>query len=139
MRSVRRALLAAGLTMVVGIAAAQAPSVTQEIAEGSTLYKNGKTPQALEKFVDLLNRYPDNPDVQSWTGFLYLQSGTPDKAVAPLEKASVGRPNDAEILNNLGNAYFQTKQYDKALVRYEQVSSKAPSMFEPHYNAGVNL
>ena len=50
--------------------------------------------EALTRFQELNSKDPLNADVQSWLGFLYIQTGTPDKAVAPLEKAAEGQCNE---------------------------------------------
>lgn len=139
MKSARALIFSLFLAVAVA-ASAQSPvekAFTQRVNDAIALYRGGKTDEARTAFETLYAENGRSSDVQAWLGFLYLRSSTPEKAAPLLEMALTQRPNDNEVLNNLGNAYFATKQYDRALERYQTLQKLAPKMFEPHYNGGT--
>jgi tetratricopeptide (TPR) repeat protein len=58
---------------------------------------------------------PDDAAVKMIYGIYLLKSGQQQKAVAKLEAAKAISDDDPNIYYNLGLAYFDLKQYDKAL------------------------
>ncbi len=147
--SFRSTLFVASLTLIVGFASAQTasqvisrePTLNVKIQEAAQPYKDDprRASESLMRFEALNSQASNDPDVQSWLGFLYIQTGAPEKAIPPLELAAAKRPENLEVRINLGNAYFASRppQYDKALASYKTVSEGRPSMSEPRYNSGV--
>src|SRR5690242_10715520 len=88
---------------VVAFAQTEERQTTQQIIDASNMYKAGNVPGATAAFEQLSQKAPNNPDVLSWLGFLYLQQNRPADAVPVLEHAATVRPKDLEILTNLGN------------------------------------
>ncbi len=58
---------------------------------------------------------PDDPMVKAIHGLFLLKSGRTQEAVAKFETARTLNSNNANVNYNLGLAYFQIKDYDKAL------------------------
>ena len=122
-------------TLVAPVAFGQ-DNVKSDLVEAATLYKSGDLKSALDKMIALEQKAPDNPEVLSWLGFLYIRNGEPDKAVAPLEKAHTINPDDLEVMNNLGNAYVTSGMDSKALGIYTKLAELDPKMYESWYNIG---
>ena len=57
----------------VAFAQAQDRQTTQQIIDASNMYKAGNVAGATGAFEDLSRKAPNDPDVLSWLGFLYLQ------------------------------------------------------------------
>lgn len=131
------ALMGAFAMSLAAPAMAQTSADTAKgVVEAAQIYKDGKTDEALARFESLEKTAPNNPDVLSWLGFLYIQKDMADKAVPVLERAVAARPNDIEIRNNLGNAYVATRQDDKAMEQYTAITKLNTRMYEPYYNIG---
>ncbi len=116
--------------------AQSSPEITKRVIEATAIYKEGKVDEALARFQDLQKDAPENADVLSWLGFIYLRKDMAGDAVPVLEKALAIRGNDLEIRNNLGNAYVATGQDDKALEQYSEIAKLNTRLYEPHYNIG---
>lgn len=58
---------------------------------------------------------PDDPLVKLIFGLYFLKHGQPEQGKAKLEAAGELDSNDANVQYNLGLAYFDLKQYDRAL------------------------
>jgi Flp pilus assembly protein TadD len=137
--------VAAGLLVIAAatLAAAQDNGDIQGVHEfrsrvihAADLYKRGDIDRSLVDFQKLYDENPRDANVEGWLGFLLLVKGRGADAVQMLEDASRQRPNDLEVSDNLGNAYYAAGMYDKALATYQQVVGEDGSMFVPHYNSG---
>jgi Flp pilus assembly protein TadD len=106
------------------------------VIRAADLYKQGDTDRSLADFQRLYDQDPHDANVEGWLGFLLLVKGRGSEAVAMLEDASHQRPNDLEVADNLGNAYYAAGMYDKALATYQHVISEDGTLFVPHYNSG---
>lgn len=60
-----------------------------------------------------------------------------DQQAAPLLAQLNTRPNDAELLTQLGNIYFDTKQYDTAIDYYARVLKMQPSNTNVRTDMGI--
>lgn len=138
MKSFKSFGIAAALLLAV-LAGAQTNEdrkVMDQIGEAVKVYRAGDIPGAKQMFIELQRKNPNQPDVLSWLGFLYLRTDEPQKAVEMLEKVAPMRPADLEVRNNLGAAYMQTNQPDKAFEVYKALAVVDPKRFEPWYNMG---
>ncbi|WP_113653852.1 tetratricopeptide repeat protein [Pedobacter namyangjuensis] len=57
-------------------------------------------------------------------------------AVAQLEKASSGDPNNAKVLKMLGYSYFQCADYESAIDAYSRLITVKPDDFSAYYYRG---
>jgi len=133
-----RSLLLLGLLAIscVSFAAPTAQDqVRDKISAVAAQYKSD-LPGAIKEMEGLYASNPDNADVQSWLGFLYLRNKQADLAVPVLEKAIAKKPNDTEVIINLGNAYAASGQDAKAVEQYKSAVAKNDAMYEPWYNLG---
>lgn len=58
---------------------------------------------------------PEDPMPRTLYGVYLARMKQNDKAIEQLEKAEEGRPDDANVLYNLGLLYFDKKDYDRSL------------------------
>ena len=68
--------------------------------------------------LDKANNEPNNFAAQMQAGDMYAQIGKSDEAVQFYEKGVVMNPKNAEANRVLANAYFDTKQFEKAEKHY---------------------
>src|SRR5689334_7932544 len=76
----------------------------ERIAKATDAYKSGDIDGAKTQLEALYTEIPEDVDVQTWLGFIYLRTNEPAKAVPLLEKAAKVKDKDLEVQTNLGNA-----------------------------------
>lgn len=135
MKKIVCTLALAGALLSVG-ALAQAQDFQKQLDAAVRLYQGGDVSGSATAFESLRQTAPENPDVNSWLGFLYLKLDKNDEAVAPLEKAASLMPSGLDVLNNLGSAYMATGQYDRADDTFRRALAVKPDFFDAHYNMG---
>ena len=114
----------------------QSPDLHASIVQAANDYKAGRVDQARTEFETLNRQNPSDPEIAKWLGFIDLVQNRGAEAVPLLKMASDKLPNDLEVTNNLGNAYYAAGDYDKALVCYQAVIHANSTMFIPYYNTG---
>ena len=127
-------------TILLGAAFAQTGQkvdIRDRVKNAKQAYKDGHLTDSLTQFEQLSKDAPESIDIQAWLGFLYLQNHRPQDAVQPLEKAAAKRPNDLEINSNLGSAYLDSGQTDKALTQYLLVEKLDAHFPQAAYNVGT--
>lgn len=90
--------------------------------EGRQLYDQKKFPQSMEAFGRGRETAPDHPVLAFNVGDALLAMGKPDEALQEFQKAM--RTNDpglkARTLYNMGNAFFQKQDFQKAVDNFRQ-------------------
>jgi len=79
------------------------------------------TTKNLEKESEAL--YPDDHLLQDDLGLAYYYKGEQDLAIRHFKKALALKDDYMPARNNLGNAYAEKREWDKAIEQYEVVSS----------------
>jgi Flp pilus assembly protein TadD len=97
----------------------------------------GQLTQAERGFVALTQSNPELGGPHAGLGQIYLQTGKPAEAVLQFEAAVRASPKQPVYLNQLGVAYRQQGQFDKAREAYEQAISLAPDYAAPMLNLGI--
>lgn len=92
----------------------QAAEAMGEIRLSRQFYMEKKWDQAEEHARNALAIYPSMNAAQRLLGFIYLQRGQFDQAIAALEEAQNSDPFNAETFNNLATAYMQRADMEKA-------------------------
>jgi len=72
-------------------------------------------------------------------GLSYIKMNKPADAVKPLEDAVAADPKNATAWNNLGVAYENTQQADKALEAYRKALEAAKQGDQPSEKVSMNL
>lgn len=81
--------------------------------------------QDLEKALKLSN---DQPEVLNYLGYLWLERGQHvDQAKKMINRAFDQRPNDPQIMDSMGWAYYLTGEYGKAATLLEKAVDLIPS------------
>lgn len=79
------------------------------------LYEEHQQPdKAKTLYEKVVHLYPDYPPAYQFLGQYYLQAGDWGTAIPYLQKYLTQEPDNKVIKKNLGLAYFETGQYDKA-------------------------
>ena len=87
----------------------------------------------------------DPKDVQAWARLanIYQDAGMIEPAIEFYQRAIDLRPNDANLLTDLGICYQERKEFDKALALLERAQKADPSHWHSLYNivvvAGLDL
>ena len=81
---------------------------------------------------------PDNADVLSLLGALYLQVNDrqPEQAIQALERAKSLQPENAQVMFALGNAYFILDDYNKAVSEIEAGLKLEPDTATARFDLG---
>jgi protein O-mannosyl-transferase len=72
-------------------------------------------------------------------GYIYLERGRVDMAIACFQRALIGSPNSVETQNNLGIAFRQIGQMDEAFAHFKRALEINPDYADTHYNFGNAL
>ena len=98
-----------------------------------------------------MRRQPGRPSSKLWSynpttprchnnwGALLADAGKIDEAVRHFMAALASRPNDADVLNNLGNAYMQSNRGREAREMFEKALAIRPTYPEALNNLGIIL
>jgi tetratricopeptide (TPR) repeat protein len=87
----------------------------------------------------------DPKDVEAWTRLanIYQDAGMFEPAIEFYRRASELKPNNANLLTDMGICYQELKQFDKALELLEQAQKADPANWQSLYNivvvAGLDL
>ncbi|MGA2508561.1 MAG: tetratricopeptide repeat protein [Chitinispirillaceae bacterium] len=88
---------------------------------GLTLYKSGRTDEALAQYRKALEIKPDFAEARFNLGFLLANSGRTDEATAQYRKALEIKPGFAEARINLGVLLEDNGRADEAIAQYRKV------------------
>ena len=103
------------------------------------LIKSGQTDEALKMMEEAEKADTANETMLSWMGFTYLQRNDTASAIRVLEKARSLNANNAQVVNNLANAYASSDKPEdrkRATDLYVELTKLQPTLATPWYNAG---
>lgn len=103
------------------------------------LHQAGRLDQAQQLYLQILRTEPDHADTLHLLGVLAAQSGKPEMALAPIQRAIAVRPNVAVYYLNLGNAYCELGRLDEAVAQYRRAIELYPDYPEGLVNLGAAL
>jgi len=86
---------------------------------GKFYYDQARYPEAISQFKKVIELAPNNYRGYSNLGAMYVAQGKYTEALAPLSKSIEIRPN-LEAFNNLGNAYFELRQFSGAAEAFQR-------------------
>lgn len=121
-------------------AADRAPLEPRPLYMRGTVYqKMGKLAEAEADFREALSKDPKGHDdqtikVRTELGAVLTENGRPKEAVPILEQAAQLKPDMFEAHYNLGVAYEQSKDYDKAVEAYTRATRLKPMDQNPRFN-----
>lgn len=105
---------------------------------GNAFFYQGNYDKAAEYYRYIIQRF-DNPNGKenlSKTGQRFVDQQKFAKAIPILEEVKNYFPNDTEIYGNLGAAYGQTQQHQKAIENFQKVLEIEPNNAKAHLFIG---
>ena len=125
---------AIGTTSVEGIE----PS-TQEIDILVALFTQGRHPEGKKLARSLTERFPGHGFGWKALGCVLKLAGSNEDALAPLQKAAVLWPIDAETQSNLGVVLRDLNRLDEAAASFRRALEIEPASAETYCNLGIVL
>lgn len=90
--------------------------------------------EALQQLQHAQQIAPDDPDIATEEGRIYLTAGMPGQALAAFGRALALSPNDPLALNNRGAALLALGQRDVARQDFERALARDPCLFDARSN-----
>ena len=103
------------------LALRSALAIDAKYTEYVNLLNNVSTLDAVEIAAQILQKHPDNAELQHFVGMLFLKIGQWETAQAHLERAKALDPNNADVRFTLAESYEQ-KAPDTAIEEYKQAA-----------------
>jgi len=96
-------------------------------SRGVVLERQGKWSRAEKDFRQALALQPEEPVVLNYLGYSWLEQGKNlDEALLMIEKAVEKRPEDGYVIDSLGWALYQLKQYEESISWLEKAIMLQP-------------
>lgn len=109
------------------IVAADPKNFQAWIMLGNDCFDTGQAQKAINAYAKALELRPDDPNVLTDQGVMYLQTGANEKALADFEKAQTIDPKHLQSLYNIGVVNNDMKQFDKAAKAWNRYLELDPS------------
>jgi len=129
-----RFLLKRGFSKTALVIASGDPAVAASRAEG---LRRGGDPRAALEALPPGHAFESDADAMAARGLALRDLGQTQAAIVALESALRLRPDDAELLNELGVLELAQKNLDKAQELFERASRIAPRLHQALANLGV--
>lgn len=127
------ALLLPIIALLFGCAASQSNNTQQlpplDISKAISAYNEKNCSESIQLFLEANNRQK-NPIILNGLGMSYLQCKQPQNAVEVLKEATGIVPNSAALQANLGMAYYENNQIDKAEEKFTRALELDPNLIE---------
>lgn len=103
-------------------------------------YAKGAFEKSEKAFKKALRFEPEKAEIHNNYGLILLKEGRVDDAVAHfnLALADLSYRNTALVLNNLGQAYYQQKNYEASITVLTQAVNRAPNLCQARFNRGIS-
>ncbi len=105
-----------------------APEGAKEFAQGFDAFNRGDNAAAAAFFEAALVKAPEMPEIHVNLAIAYLRLDRKADAVNQLQEAVKLAPDQPRILFQLGGAYVEMKDFDKAREAFEQGLAKQPDL-----------
>jgi len=106
---------------------------------GFIYQKKGDIDQAIRYYELALKNKPDDATTMGTLANLYEKKGDKAKQIEYLEKAVKAAPENYRFQSQLGSAYLDGKQFDKAIPIYQALANKFPDRAGYWRNLGLAL
>ena len=116
------------------------PAGSGEFAKATAAYNTGDFAGAVKLFEEVLAKSPNQPEARINLALAYLRLNKPAEAVAQLELVAAGGNTDPRVQFQLGGAYVDMKELDKAVTAFETGLARQPDLKDPGaWEAAVTL
>lgn len=97
----------------------------------------GKEDEALQVFLDAIDACPENPELLTTVGLLYLKLGNNTKAFQYLGNALTYDPRNAKTILAASSIIQDNQDMDVALVKYRVAATQTPNSAQLWNNVGM--
>ena len=104
------------------------PAGAGEFVKATAAYNAGDFATAATLFEAVLEKAPNQPEARINLALAYLRLNRPADAVAQLEQAAAAGNTDPRLQFQLGGAYVDLKQLDKAVTAFEAGLARQPDL-----------
>jgi len=104
----------------------QRDEFVKQFQEANRLFSQKRIFEALDAAEATRKVFPESPEVYNLLGSCYVEMRAFDKALASFQKAATLTTRTNNILFNIGEVYFVTKQWQKSMETFEQVLQTLP-------------
>ncbi len=103
---------------------------------GLAYYSKSATEKAHFAFAKAIRLEPAKAEIRNNYGLILLKEGKVDASIEEFEVAlaDLGYRNTALVLNNLGQAYYQNKNYEASIQSLNQAIDRAPNLCQARFN-----
>src|SRR5215208_7006467 len=123
--------------MTASMTAPPAPEAPDPVQEALALHRQGKHELAMQRYVAILQREPNNVDALYYVAVLALQEGQIAEGIKVIGRAlAVGEPQ-ARFHNLLGQAHLRQNQDAEALTAFGRAIDADPSFADAYGNRGT--
>jgi tetratricopeptide (TPR) repeat protein len=98
----------------------------KHLSEANRIFQQKRIVETLEELDKAAAIFVDSPEIFNLRGSCYVEMRAFDKALAAFTKAATYSKDNPSIEFNIGETYFCTKQWQKALDFFEKVLKKLP-------------
>ena len=114
-------------------------NLKKNLDEAKKLHQNGDLVSAINIYLKIINAEKNNPEVNFYLGTAYLQSKAYKNSIKYLEKSLKNRSSNPMIYNNLGIAFKEIHELEKAMENFNAALKikNEPEFYEKylsHYN-----
>jgi len=117
---------------------ADAASPARATKEGNALYREGKFPEARDRYFGAQSDRPDAPELEFNIGDTFFREGQNSKAIESFGKVAAKKTLGSKIRSfasyNLGNACLAAKQFDPAIEAYRAALRLDPTDLDAKHN-----
>jgi tetratricopeptide (TPR) repeat protein len=107
---------------------------SQALAEALQHYQTGQWTEAEQRYRQIFQQQPDQPDALHWLGVIVYQSGRREEGFHYLQQAVALKPEDANIQNSIGAALLDQGNLEQAAVHLQQAIDLYPNHHIAHKN-----
>ncbi len=105
--------------------------------EGERFLNENQHAQALECFLKVSEAYQDRALLYEYMGICRVGLLDYDNAIIDLEKSLLYDSTRLTVYINLGDAYYKSGNYEKALQQFKHVKEEDPKYKTVNYNLGI--
>lgn len=113
------------------------PAILSEYQYALSLMKNGENEQALQKFAQMVTKYPNLAGTFVNLGIIYLKEKRYEDAKKALLQATTISPANAAAYNHLGIAQRELGEFNEAKQSYMEALKYSPKYANAHLNIGI--
>ncbi len=106
------------------------------MGEAVALQQGGKLDEALCRYREIIELYPEHPDALNNGGLIVSQTGNSAEGIKFLQAAVQASPDNAKSQNNLGYALDIAGSFEEAESAFRGAIDNAPDLVESHINLG---